>query len=501
MTVAETSPAQRRRLHEHVDALAPQVFARVRSAVQLPSFSDTGEGIGETATFFKDVLSRICPDARLVSTAGNPVVLGTVSSSVPDAATLIVYGLYDVTPTLADEWSVHPLDAVVVAAADIGLRPELGTLLVGRGVNNHKGPVIAAMGAVEAMLKSEGDVPVNLIFVIDGEEEVGSPSLPAFVEKHRELLETADGVWLPCMQQNTRGVMTLRRGFKGCLWAQVSCAGGDWGGPADRRHVWAGNSVWIDAPMMQLVRALSTMYDDNQRVTIDGLEDLTLATESKLMDEVLEIVTQFRLHPEWGENILASLNAHRGLGGKDIADHVAAYMTGVTMNIQGVRGGYQGPSFYSLLPGEAQALVDFRFPPGVQPEEFGRLVRGHLDRRGFTHIELENMRGYAGAPAMPDGHDPLIDAGIATAHRYGVASAVWPMSNNCCPAALFTALGRHIPFSVAGIGHGDRAHAPDEYITVDSVPKLMHFTADYLYAAAEAFARPSPPRTLTGPDQ
>lgn len=481
---------ERALLRDQIDAQAPQAFELVRTAVQLPSFSDTGEGIAESAAFFESLLGRICPDARTVPTEGNPVVLGTVRSAVPGAPTLIIYGLYDVTPTMAEEWSVDPLEAVIIQASEIGLRPQLGELLVGRGVNNHKGPVVSAICAVEALLTVTGNTPVNLIFVIEGEEEVGSPSLPAFVEQHRELLQTADGVWLPCMQQNPNGVMTVRRGFKGCLWAQLSCAGGDWGGPADARHVWAGNSAWIDAPMMQLIRALGTMYDDNQRVTIDGLESLALATQAELMDEVSEVVAQFRQHPEWGEDILASLNARQGLGGKDIADHLASYMTASAINIQGVSGGYQGPTFYSLLPGRARAYVDFRFPPGIEPEEFGRLVRAHLDRRGFPHISLENMRGYAGAPAMPDHHDPLIDAGISTAHRHAVGSAVWPMANNCCPAALFTALGRQIPFSVAGLGHGDRAHAPDEYITTDSVPKLMHFTADYLYAIAEAFADP-----------
>ena len=92
---------------------------------------------------------------------------------------------------------------------------------------------------------------------------------------------------------------------------------------------------------------------------------------------------------------------------------------------------------------------------------------------------------------MPDDHDVLLDAGIVTAARYGVETAVGPIANNCCPASLFTALGKQIPFSVAGLGHGDRAHAADEYFTVGSVEKLMHFTVDYLGDFADAAARTS----------
>jgi len=461
---------------------------QVRQALRMPSFSDTGEGIEQSAEHFTALLARVCPDARLVPTAGFPVVLGTVSSPRRSAPTLIVYGLYDVTPTMSAEWTVDPLGAHVVDAQDLGLLPHLGPLVVGRGANNHKGPVIAAILGVEAMMLAGVELPVNLIFVIEGEEEIGSPSLPGFVDEHRALLASADGVWLPCMQQNSAGVMTVRRGFKGCLWAQLSCRGGSWGGPADGRHIWAGNSAWIDAPMMQLVRALATMYDDQQRVTIDGVSAIADAARVASYDHIERISRDFRDNPTWSASMLGTLHVERALGGKPIADHVDYYMTGVTMNIQGIVGGYQGPTFYSMLPGEASARVDFRFPPGLTPDQFCSALRAHLDRRGFTHIDIDLPRGYAGAPSMPDGRDSLLEAGLVTAARYGVKTDVWPIANNCCPASLFTALGRHIPFSVAGIGHGDRAHAPDEYFTLDSVDQLMHFTVDYLGDFADQIA-------------
>ncbi|MEO8220542.1 MAG: M20/M25/M40 family metallo-hydrolase [Specibacter sp.] len=474
--------------HQLIDDDGESGMEEVRRALRLPSFSDTGEGIEATAEHFVDLLGRVCSDASIVQTEGYPVVLGTARSTKPDAATLIVYGLYDVTPTMAEEWTVDPLAAEILDAREMGLLPHLGSVVAGRGANNHKGPVIAAILAVEAMQRAGVDLPVNLIFVIEGEEEIGSPSLPGFVEKHRDLLLTADGIWLPCMQQNSAGVMTIRRGFKGCVFAQISCTGGDWGGPADGRHIWAGNSAWIDAPMMQLVRALATMYDDGQRVTIDGVGAVAEVSSLEFADDIAIVETGFRENPAWAANMLGNLHVERALGGKDIADHVKNYMTGVNMNIQGIVGGYQGPTYYTSLPGSASARVDFRFPPGLTPDEFVLALRGHLDRRGFNNVAIDLPRGYEGAPAMPNNHDVLLNAGIVTAARYGVETAVWPIANNCCPASLFTALGKQIPFSVAGLGHGDRAHAADEYFTVGSVEKLMHFTVDYLGDFAEAMA-------------
>ncbi len=481
-------------IHAEVAARGAAAQELVRESLRMCSFSDTGEGIPETAEWFRAVLERVCADAALVPTAGHPVVLGTTAAASADAPTVVVYGLYDVTPTIAQEWSVDPLGAGIVDATDLGLLPHLGAVVVGRGANNHKGPVLSAICAVEAILAAGGRPPVNLVWVIEGEEEIGSPSLPGFIDAHRDLLAGAAGVWLPTFQQNSADVMSVRRSYKGTVFTHLTCRGGDWGGPRDGRHVWAGNSAWLDAPMMQLVRALGTLFDDQQHATIDGLESLETQTRTALADDVLRMAGDFHANPQWQANMLGNLNVARPLAGKPIGDHVEYYMTGVTVNVQGIVGGYQGPTFYTMMPGEASARLDFRFPPGLTPDEFCAALRGHLDRRGFTQVEIENARGYPGSPPLPLEDDTLLAAAVAAARCQDVATAVWPLANNCCPGALFTALGRAMPFSVAGLGHGDRAHAPDEYFTVGSVQRLMHFTVDYLDAISRAHAeRPAAP--------
>ena len=481
-------PPQSARLTAHttIDASGAAAQELVRESLRMRSFSDTGEGIPETAEWFRTVLGRVCTDAALVATSGNPVALGTTAALRADAPTVVVYGLYDVTPTIAQEWTIDPLGAQIVDATELGLLPHLGAVVVGRGANNHKGPVISAICAVEAIIASGGRPPVNLVWVIEGEEEIGSPSLPGFIEAHRDLLADAAGVWLPTFQENSSGVMSVRRSYKGTVFTHLTCRGGEWGGPRDGRHVWAGNSAWLDAPMMQLVRALGTLFDDQQRATIDDLESLETRTRSALADDVLRMSSDFHANPTWQANMLGNLNVAQPLAGKAIGDHVEYYMTGVTVNVQGIVGGYQGPTFYTMMPGEASARLDFRFPPGLTPEEFCATLRRHLDRRGFTHVRIENARGYPGSPPLPIEDDTLLTAAVAAARLQDVDTAVWPLANNCCPGALFTALGRAMPFSVAGLGHGDRAHAPDEYFTVGSVQRLMHFTVDYLDTISRA---------------
>jgi len=493
MVTSSGSDAHVCRAHALVDEREHDSVEQVRRWLRIPSFSDTGEGIAACAEYTRDLLGLVCPDATVTATAGNPVVWGATGPAEPGVPTLLVYGLYDVTPTLAHEWTVDPLAAEIVPAETLGLQPSLGDVLVGRGAHNHKGPVLSAILAVKALLDSGEPLPARLVFVIEGEEEIGSPNLAGFVEEHREAIGPVAGTWLPCMNQSSTGVMSMRRAYKGSLFAWLECRGGEWGGTRDARHVWAGHSAWIDAPMMKLVQALASLFDVDQRLTLDGLEDFRPVMPESTSAEIARLKERFDTHPEWEQNMLRNLGVAGFAGGKRLSEHLDNYTTGVTLNIQGITGGYDGPSFYTMLPGLARAMLDFRFPPGLTPADMIELVHAHLDRRGLDMVRLTNTRGYGPSFALAEEDDGLLRAARRTAARYDVPIEIWPIANNCCPAALFTALGDAIPFSVAGMGYGDRPHAPDEYITVGSVAALMHFTVDFLHDWAAVQREAVPP--------
>ncbi|MGW2339548.1 M20/M25/M40 family metallo-hydrolase [Streptomyces sp. NPDC001661] len=475
--------AAHRQVHEAIDRDEAKCLEEVRSYLRVPGFSASGEGIEESA---RDTLARLrrigVPDARLVPTDGHPVVFGTLKSRRPDAKTLIVYGLYDMTPTIADEWDVDPLAASVVDAQSVGLPATFGRVLVSRAAHNHRGPTLSALMAVERMLAVEGDVPCNLLFVIEGEEEIGSPNLPAFIENHRDELSGADGAWLPCMYE-AGGSMITYRGFKGTAWLELACTGGDWGGVDGGRHLWAGHSAWIDAPMMQVVRALASMIDEDNRLAVDGLADLRLDITPEDREDAKALTEQVRSDPSVEADLLRLLGVRRMRQGRPLDEHFDQFMFGINANVQGVSGGYTGPDYYTMLPGRAGAKLDIRFPKGTDHPELLRLIRAHLDRRGFQHVDLVNTRGYAAARTAGD--DPLLVSAARAAAEYGVGNEVWPMYNGACPATHFQALG-DLPFSFAGLGEGERPHAPNEFIRLDAVSRLMHFTVSYLHAWADA---------------
>jgi acetylornithine deacetylase/succinyl-diaminopimelate desuccinylase-like protein len=236
--------------------------------------------------------------------------------------------------------------------------------------------------------------------------------------------------------------------------------------------------------MMRLVKALATLYDEDQRATVDGVEELLQRPVEVDSPEVQAILEGMRANPAGEEAGKRNLNVRQFMHGRPQADHMAHYMLGTALNIEGITGGYTGPSFYTMLPGHAQAKLDFRFAPGISPDTFAALLQAHLDRRGFDMVRVIKANGYAGAAALPVEQDTLMAAAHRTADRAGVPIVEWPISNNCCPAALLTGLrgstGSAVPFSIAGTGCGDRAHAPDEFCTVGSVRSLMHWTVDFL---------------------
>ena len=180
--------------------------------------------------------------------------------------------------------------------------------------------------------------------------------------------------------------------------------------------------------------------------------------------------------------MLYNLNVEKFIDGKRLSDHLAHYMLAATINLQGVQGGYQDELFYTAMPGNARAKLDIRFPTGVTPAEVADLLQAHLNKRGHDMVRVRQIRGYSGTSALPESDDTLLQAARIVAAEHRVSISVWPIANNCSPASLLTSLGKQIPYSIAGTGHGDRAHAPDEYITLESIGKLQHWTVDYLHA-------------------
>jgi acetylornithine deacetylase/succinyl-diaminopimelate desuccinylase-like protein len=463
------------KVHAHIDEKFDDTVKEIQRFIGQPGFSHTGEGIRETAQMCREYVAALgASDAQLVETDGNPVVFGTVKSSKPDAKTLVGYSLYDVVPVKEEEWTFPPLAAEIVDGTDVGLSARFGKVMVGRGTHNQRGPMLAFVKVLESIQAVTDDLPINVMFAWEGEEEIGCPHLHQFVEKKLPELSTADAVYMPSMREDENGTMIFNRGYKGKLNVEIEIEGGEWGGTLDGRDLWSANTAWVDAPMHQMIRLLSTLSDEDQRPAIDGFYDSVREYSDEEVENLRVMKESFD-----EDQIKKSLNIGRFKGGKAGSEWLEDYYLGPMLNIGGIVGGYMGPQVFTLQGQRIVAKIDIRLVPNQRSEEVLQLLRAHLDRRGFEHAKIRVFGRYewSRTSAMED----IYRAAISIVERSGKPYQIWPTTPAVGPFGYFNQHPLNLPCIFAGTGHGWRAHQADEYITIDGLRENMHFVADFLH--------------------
>src|SRR5437879_3232322 len=163
-------------------------------------------------------------------------------------------------PVVDETWITPPFAAEIVEAREAGLPESYGPCLIGRRASNQKGPLMCVVNALKSMKAVEGDIPVNVLFVVEGEEEITSPHMAEFRDRFLEELRLADAAYFPNPYQDERGRSQIHLGTKGLVAFELRVKGGDWGGPAERA-LFSTDSIWVDAPAWHLVRALDSLMD------------------------------------------------------------------------------------------------------------------------------------------------------------------------------------------------------------------------------------------------
>jgi acetylornithine deacetylase/succinyl-diaminopimelate desuccinylase-like protein len=353
-----------------------------------------------------------------------------------------------------------------------------------RGATNQKGPERAFLNAIESILAVEGKLPVNLMVLAEGEEELGSPHYPELVDRYEARLRAADGVFFPFNSQGTNGDISMSLGVKGILYFEVEAKGGAWGGPKAAEIHGSFKSL-VDSPAWRLVQALATMTSpDGNTILVDGYyQGIRPPTheEERLVNGVVRTWS--------GAGTRALMQVERWVDDLDGADAVLRHLYDVTLNIDGMWSGYTGEGVKTILPHRATAKVDSRLPPGLDPEEQLAKIRRHLDRHGYADLELRKLSAYPAAQTTIDA--PLVRSAIAVFQKWGKVKEVWPRLAGSAPFYQFTdRLG--LPLVFNGLGHGSGAHAPNEYMVIEPKPgtgiaglaEIEKGYVDLLYALA-----------------
>jgi acetylornithine deacetylase/succinyl-diaminopimelate desuccinylase-like protein len=412
--------------------------------------------------------------AIVIETDGKPGVFATLDAGA--AKTVGLYFMYDVKQFDPAEWTSPPLEARLVD------KPGVGKAIVGRGAVNQKGPEAAMLAALHAIRGAGKKMPVNLVLVAEGEEEIGSPHIAQLVRRPEVLaaLKNTIGVFMPSAEQELDGLVTVSLGAKGIVELELVSTGEKWGrGPAKDVH--SSLKAMIDSPSWHLVKALDTLVSaDGNTITIDNYpkprplsadEKALVAAVAKNSDEAT-MMKQYSVK-HWIDD-LPWLAANERLFSQP------------TVNIEGLVGGYTGPGGKTVLPHRAAAKLDLRLVPDMKFDDAVSALKAHLAKRGFGDIEVNVTGGYD--PTATSASAPLIQAQIAVLKRDGINPVMWLRNAGSYPGYVFTGPPLNLAAGHWGLGHGSGAHAPDEYYVIDSTnPKIQGFDGaamsfvEYLY--------------------
>jgi len=401
--------------------------------------SATGEGIEECASTVREMMEEVGLRAELIRSGGHPVVFGEFREE--RHGTLMFYNHYDVQPPdPVEEWTTPPFEPSIRNGR-----------IFARGAADNKGNLVARLKAIEVVNEVAGELPLNLKMVAEGEEEIGSPNLPRFVDENRHLLEADACLWeMSYVDDRDRPVIAL--GAKGIVYLELRARRK---GP-DLHSSWGAVAV---NPAWRLINALTLIADDRGNPRIREL------TEDVHLDErLLQLIERADVDPsEISQGAGELIPEVRG----DLKEALKRLTMMPVVNVCGLLSGYTGEGSKTVLPSKAVAKVDVRLVPGMRPEKVVEAIRRALAQAGYGDIEVVQLGGSYPA-AVTDPESPFVEAVAGTARvAFERDPVVLPSMQGSGPLYLFAeVLGQ--PTVLAGVSRRDsRYHAPDENLRID----------------------------------
>ena len=439
-----------------------EAVERLQEWVRQPSIAAENRGMTEGC----DLTMRLLREAGFgevtkVSTDGQPGIFATLDAGAP--RTVGVYFMYDVKQVGPAEWSSPPWAAALVEKAGVGL------VIMGRGAVNQKGPEASFLAALHAIRGAGRKMPVNLVLVAEGEEEIGSPHFPQIVRRPevQAALARSIGIIMPAASQDLDGVVEITLGAKGVVELELVSSGERWGrGP--RHDIHSSNKARVDSPAWHLVQALGTLVSpDGNTPAIEGF-----AAKARPISESEESMIAAAVSRLDEANAKKLLGVDRWVRGASWREALELLVSRPTVNIEGLVGGYTGPGGKTILPHRAVAKIDMRLVPDMTAAEALAALKAHLAHHGFGDIEVNMTGGYD--PTSTPADAGLIRAQAAVYRRAGIDPILWPRSAGSWPGYVFTGEPLRLPAGHFGLGHGSGAHAPDEYYVIESKnPKVQ----------------------------
>ena len=443
------------RFQAYVEANRDRFLDELATWCAQPSVSAHGVGLEDMAALVERRLEAVGADVqRIVIGDGPPIISAELGGG---DRTMLVYNHYDVQPAEPlDEWESPPFEPAIRDGR-----------IYARGVADDKGDLLCRLQAIEAYLATLGPLPLQIRFLLEGEEEVGSPHLAAFAERYPHLLE-ADGCLWETGSKDAARRFVLELGVKGCSYVELVARTA----ATDLHSAWGGvvpNAAW------RLAWALGTLKDADERIQVDGFAEWVRApTEEEWAHLATIPFDEARVNQNFGISGFV-----RNLTGVEL---LAKHFYEPTCTICGLNSGYTAEGMKTVLPAVASAKVDFRLVPDLTPSLVVDLLRAHLDRRGFEDIEVKPLGAIMPSRSALD--SPFVEACTQAAEAtYGARPVIYPTSPGRGPLHV---LCQGKPAVMAGVANANsRLHAPNENVYVDDYLEGIRFVGELIRRSAQ----------------
>jgi acetylornithine deacetylase/succinyl-diaminopimelate desuccinylase-like protein len=431
-------PNDRQHLDRFLNAHLDGYIAETSRLCAQPSVSATNQGTRECAGLVADTLRAHGFNVSTFETPGNPVLVGHADGQ--SERTLLFYNHYDVQPPEPLElWAKPPFEPVVRDGA-----------LYARGAKDDKGELVARLAAVDAVRAANaGHLPCGITFVVEGQEEVGSPHIVEFVRDHPAELNCHAAIWEEG-GIDPHGNPVISLGNRGVLYIELTVQ-------VLSRDAHSGSASILPNAAWRLLRALSSLKDEHEHILIPGFYDAA-KQPSTLDRERLDALPDDEPYLRQTFGVTQFV---RGLTGKALDYAVFE----PTCNIAGLTAGYQGEGSKTVIPAKARAKVDFRLVPDQDPLDILAKLRAYLDGQGFKDVEMKRLGAMWPYQAVGDNRFVTLVAHTGQ-EVYEKPSVIVPLGGGSSPRYAFGAPLGDIPV-VGGVGVGywdNRTHSPNEHV-------------------------------------
>lgn len=451
-------------VHSYIDANLPRFREELNDFLRIPSVSARSEhrpDMRRAAEWLAERMRAAGLEVSIEDTPGHPIVLGEWRGAGEGAPTVLIYGHYDVQPAEPLElWTSPPFEPTVRDGR-----------LYARGSVDDKGQLYLHVKAIEAHLQTAGRLPVNVVVLAEGEEEVGSENLMPFVEAHAKRL-AADAIIISDTTMVGPGIPTIGTSLRGLVYFEIEVEG-----PAQDLHSGMYGGAVIN-PATALARIIASFHDDDWHATIQGFYD-AVDTPPAVRDQIAEV-------PFDEAGFQADTGAERLAGEKGFST-LERLWTRPTVEVNGMISGYTGEGAKTVLPSRAMAKVSCRLVPNQDPEVIRRLFEAHVERVAPAGVRVEVRYLHGGEAWRARTEGPLYEAAARALEQAFGRPTVFAGEGGSIPIvpAFERVLGA--PVLLMGFGlPGENAHAPDEWMSLENFEKGTHASAALLTGLGES---------------